>query len=315
MSAIACSVMRSGSARKCESGGTTPLTPSLVEHGRGRRLEEVVPDDVAREQPVGLRRRAPPRRPSSSTSSWSRTPSRAPRRRSTRSCSASIRSRVLVAEPPGRVQVLRGGDVLLLLLGDPGELRGRGSLTFEARRRQRVATAAAVGARLCRDRRDLAPCSCRTRSCFDVAAHDWISSPKKTSTDDEDDDQRPAAAGAASARGRPAGAAPPVAAAAARGADAPDSTVTPARPSPARPRRSRTRCRRRGGSMRRPNLPRSFARERTSPRQRSRTEGVLGRPRARSDPRTLPAAAAARAPAGWATSGSRATSGTVSTSR
>ena len=64
------------------------------------------------------------------------------------------------------------------------------------------------------------------------------------------------------------------------------------RSSPARPRRSRTRCRRRGGSIAGSNLPRSSARRRNCPGRDVEAEGVLGGARARPLPRPLPAAAA-----------------------
>ena len=95
----------------------TPRTPSSSSTCLGRRLEEVVPDDVAREQPVGLLRRARAPRPSAFVFEpivfWNAA-------REAVDAALAQRERldqvhVLAPELPGRREALRRRDVLLLL--------------------------------------------------------------------------------------------------------------------------------------------------------------------------------------------------------
>ena len=240
-------ISRSGLARKCDSGTVDPADAVVLELLERERLEEVVPDDVAREQALGLlgehdrvggRCSVFDLRPIV----WNAVGEAADAAHAQLERLDEVP--VLVAQPPRRVEVLGGGDVLLLLAGDAAagaDRSARPTGPASSARSQRLA----VRARLRRDRADVVHVVARTTSCFDEPAQDWISSAKTSTRKTTKHDEARAAARAAprraAARARRRGAA---------GTPAPrqraPATAAPPR-SPARPRRSRTGCRRRAG--------------------------------------------------------------------
>ena len=212
----------------------------------------------------------------------------------TRSCSASIRCVVLVAERAGRVKLCAGGDVLPLLIGDPAQLRRSRSRDLGAGRRQRVRDRGAVVLGAARDRRDLRPCSLSSGRASTSPRTTGSASPKKTSTatSDRDSAEQPQERRQPARRaGRPAH--PGAAAAAARQPD-PRWRRCVSVVAGSSSKKSKWMSSSRGSIAGRIYRVRSPAGEEMSWRRRRNREGVLGRARARPLPRPLPAAAPAR---------------------
>ena len=236
-------------------------------------------------------------------------------RRSRAAASASTRCAVLGAQPPGRVELLRRGDVLLLLLrrcrGASCSICGAETPGVVSTRREPLAVRASTASRSSRRR----PCSSRTSPCFDEPAHDWIRSAKTQHDDDRDRDERRAGAAAAPSRAAARATARRRRRStrrAAAGARARSARVSPVA---ARPRRSRTRCRRRAWSIRGRIYRTSVRRGKEFSSARSRSGGCPRPPSRRSSSSDGTGRCGRSARAGWVTSGSRATSRAASTSR
>ena len=232
-----------GTREEVRVGDVDAADAVVLELRDRERLEQVVPDDVAREQPLGLRRRAErPRRscafefavfwnvvgePLDAADAKLRAPRRGAgsRRAAVRAASGSAAAATFCCSWSAIPRSF------VTICGDRQARR-------RERGRQRLAVGRSTAPRSCPPR----PCSASTNRASTRSAHDWISS-AKTSTRKTTN--------ATSASRRTSGARPrggPSAGAAARAGGAAAGRARPAPPRwPARRRRSRTGCRRRAG--------------------------------------------------------------------
>ena len=231
--------------RSSSRAPTTPLTPWRFSSARGGLAEEVVPDDVAREQPVGLLPRGLPPRPSPSTSGFAANVSARP-------CDAADAQLQRLDHAAGSRRAAgratssfcAAATFWRSCCGDPVQC-ARESRRLDAGRDQRVRDRGAVLLASCARSSRPCPCSsCRSRASTSTRTT-GSASPKKTSAATTIASSASRRRTGVRLRGRAARAAHP------RAAAAPARQAHAASPEPpssaARLRRSRTGCRRRAG--------------------------------------------------------------------